>query len=157
MTKQKEAREPTVIPGWIIAPYKYTVGKVASKFFTELRDNKRILGLKCPDCKRVLVPPRSTCDRCFSKLEDWVEVDNKGVLETYTIVNYSLPIHPADCPFAYGIVKLNGAGTGLACLLGEVDLQHLKIGMQVEAVFKEKREGNILDIKYFKPIASAKP
>jgi uncharacterized OB-fold protein len=28
----------------------------------------------------------------------------------------------------------------------------LSIGMRVEAVFKEERAGNMLDIKYFKPL-----
>lgn len=37
--------------------------------------------------------------------------------------------------------------------LGEVDFDQLKIGMKVQAVFKEERVGNILDIKYFKPLA----
>jgi len=152
MQQQTEPEEPFTIPGWIIAPYKYTVGPVASKFFTELRDNKRILGIRCPECNRVLVPPRSTCSRCFSKLEEWVEVDTKGTLLTYTITHYSLPIHPADPPFVYGIVQLEGADTGLTHLIGEVDWQDLRIGMRVQAVFKEERQGNILDIKYFRPI-----
>lgn len=152
MQQQTEPKEPFTIPGWIIAPYKYTVGPVASKFFTELRDNKRILGIRCPECNRVLVPPRSTCSRCFSQLEEWVEVDTKGTLLTYTIVHYPLPIHPAEPPFAYGIVQLDGADTGLTHLIGEVDGQDLKIGMRVQAVFKEERQGNILDIKYFRPV-----
>ena len=152
MQQQTVPKEPFTIPGWIIAPYKYTVGPVASKFFTELRDNKRILGIRCPECNRVLVPPRSTCSRCFSQLEEWVEVDTKGTLLTYTIVHYPLPIHPAEPPFAYGIVQLDGADTGLTHLIGEVDGQDLKIGMRVQAVFKEERQGNILDIKYFRPV-----
>ena len=148
-----ETREPYTIPGWIIAPYKYTIGKIASRFFTEIRDNKRIFGIRCSNCGIVFVPPRSTCNRCFGKLEDWVEVDYRGTLTTYTIVNYSLPVHPVDCPFIYGIVQLDGADSGLTHLISEVNWQDLKIGMRVQAVFKEKRQGNILDIKYFKPIS----
>ena len=81
-----------------------------------------------------------------------MEVDTKGTLLTYTIVHYPLPIHPAEPPFAYGIVQLDGADTGLTHLIGEVDGQDLKIGMRVQAVFKEERQGNILDIKYFRPV-----
>jgi uncharacterized OB-fold protein len=154
MNSQEQSHQATVLPGWIIAPYTYTIGTVASKFFTELRDNKRILGLKCSQCKRVIVPPRSICDKCFSQIGEWVEVDSKGKLITYTAVHYSLPIHPAEHPFAYGIVRLNGASTGLPCLLGEVDLNKIEIGTEYEAVFREKREGNILDIKYFRPVMS---
>jgi len=37
-------------------------------------------------------------------------------------------------------------------MLGDVDLQDVKIGMRLQAVFKEEREASILDIKYFKPL-----
>jgi uncharacterized OB-fold protein len=37
-------------------------------------------------------------------------------------------------------------------MIGEVDLHTLKIGMRVKAVFREQREGNLLDIRYFKPV-----
>ncbi len=36
--------------------------------------------------------------------------------------------------------------------MGEVDPEQVQIGMRVEAVFKEEREGNIFDIRYFRPI-----
>jgi uncharacterized OB-fold protein len=34
-----------------------------------------------------------------------------------------------------------------------VDLEQVKIGMRLQAVFKEKRVASVLDIKYFKPLA----
>jgi uncharacterized OB-fold protein len=49
-------------------------------------------------------------------------------------------------------VKLDGADTGMVHFIGEVKPADIKIGMKVKAVFKDKREGNILDIKYFKPV-----
>lgn len=81
-----------------------------------------------------------------------MEIDNQGTLESYTVVHYSLPVHPLQPPFAYGIIQLDGADTGLTHFLGEVRLDELKVGLRFKAVFKENRTGNILDIKYFKPI-----
>lgn len=144
--------EPIVVPGAIILPYTYSVGALSSKFFTELRDNAKIMGIRCRHCNRVYMPPRSTCARCFNKLEEWVELDGKGTLLTYATVHYPLPVHPVDPPFVYGIIQLDGADTGLVHLIGEVDPQKVRIGMRVRAVFKDERIGNILDIKYFKPI-----
>jgi uncharacterized OB-fold protein len=51
------------------------------------------------------------------------------------------------------VIKLDGADTGLTHIIGEADPSEVKIGMRVEAVLKENREGNILDIKYFKPLS----
>jgi uncharacterized OB-fold protein len=51
-----------------------------------------------------------------------------------------------------GIVKLDGADTGLVHLLGGVDIGKLRVGMRMQAVFREKRQGNYLDIEYFRPL-----
>jgi uncharacterized OB-fold protein len=55
-------------------------------------------------------------------------------------------------PFAYGIILLDKASTGLLHLLGEVDIGEIKSGMRVEAVFKDERTADIMDIQYFRPI-----
>lgn len=55
-------------------------------------------------------------------------------------------------PIIYGIINLNGADTGLVHMIGETDPSKVYIGMHLEAVFKQEREGNILDIKHFRPL-----
>jgi uncharacterized OB-fold protein len=50
-----------------------------------------------------------------------------------------------------GIVRLKGSDGGLIHFIGESRPEDLKIGMPVEAVFKSKPEGNIMDILYFRP------
>lgn len=151
MSDSMPQSEPFLVMGKIDMPYKYSVGRVGSKFLTELRDSKRILGMKCSTCNQVYVPPKSTCPKCFSRLDEWVEVGNQGTLLSYTIVRYRGEIHPLELPFAYGIIQLDGADTGFVHLLGEVDLEAIRIGMRLEAVFREERSGSILDIKYFRP------
>ena len=154
MRQETANQEPIITPGWIIMPYKYSVGALASKFFIALRDNKKIMGVKCSKCNLVIVPPRSICSKCYSKLDECVELDGKGTLLTYTVVHYVPPVEGLKPPFAYGVIQLDGADTGFTHILGEVDLQSIDVGMRVEAVFSEKRQGNILDIKYFRPLAS---
>ena len=137
----------------IKVPYQWHAGEYATRFYTELRDNKKIWGTKCPECGKVSVPPKKTCPECFKQCFEWVELSDTGTLLTYTIVRYSEPlIQPREPPYAYGIIKLDGADTGLVHLLGEVDLDKIKVGMRVKAVFNENPEGNYLDIKYFKPV-----
>lgn len=152
MAGETQAREPVIVPGAMIVPYRYSVGPVGSRFFVELRDNKRIMGIRCPRCHRAYVPPRATCGTCFGKLDEWVEVANQGTVTSYTVVHYRSPVHPVESPFAYGIIQLDRADTGLLHLLGEVGPHEIEIGMRVEAVFREKRQGNILDISYFRPL-----
>jgi len=45
-------------PSRIKLPYTWHAGKAGSRFYQELRDNRRIYGTKCPQCSWVYVPPR---------------------------------------------------------------------------------------------------
>jgi uncharacterized OB-fold protein len=139
-------------PSRIKLPYTWHAGKAGSRFYQELRDNCRIFGTKCPECSRVYVPPRETCHRCYRVMDQWVEVSNTGTLLTFTVTRYAVPgLQPQEPPFATGIVKLD-ADTGLVHLLGEIEVGSLQVGMRMQAVFREKRQGNYLDIKYFRPL-----
>ncbi len=156
MDQWMEGLEPVVEHQDLKVPYRYSMGATTSKFFIEIRDHKKILGIRCPKCKVVFVPPRSVCGRCFSPLGKWVEVGDRGTVQTYTIVHYPSAVQPVPTPLIYGIIKLDGADTGLAHLISETDYEKLRVGMRVQAVFKEERVGNMLDILYFKPISSTK-
>lgn len=132
--------------------FSYTAGVTRSKFLSELRDNKKILGTKCPNCNIVWVPARSTCVKCFASLNGFVEVGNTGTVTTYSVINRFQEFYPMKPPFILGIIQLDGADTGFVHFIGEVTPENVKIGMKVQAIFKEKRIGSILDIKHFKPI-----
>ena len=152
MEKWLEGLAPAVEFQELKVPYRYSMGPVASRFFIEMRDHKKIFGIKCPKCSRVYVPPRSTCGRCFEELSEWVEVKEQGTVETFTRVHYSSPVQPIPAPFFYGIIKLDGADTGFPHFIGDTRGKEPRIGMRVQAVFREDRKGNMLDILYFKEI-----
>lgn len=142
-----------VVGGKLRVPYNNWCGALASKFFTEMRDHRRLRGTRCPACNKVYMPPRSVCPGCLGQLDEWVELPVTGTLVSYTIVhyNYGAYYQPEKAPYPLGIVRLDGADTGLCHLLGEVRPEDIKIGMRLEAVFREERKGNILDIAYFRP------
>lgn len=144
--------EKMVIPGKVILPFSYSAGRTASRFFTELRDYQRIMGKRCPLCRRVIVPARLFCNDCFVETTEWIEVGPQGTLVTFTVVYRQELHHPQEPPLAYGIIKLDGADTSMVHLLGGADLKKLDAGIRVEAVFQEKREGRLTDIKHFKPL-----
>jgi uncharacterized OB-fold protein len=135
-------------------PYTYSVGPVVGRFLAAIRDKRQILAVKCKRCNLVYVPPRSVCGRCMSRLEDWVELKGRGTVETYTTVHYREPYHPVPVtgPIHYAVIRLEGADTGLAHMLGEVEEKDIHVGMSVEPVFAGERNGTILDISYFRPV-----
>ncbi|MBN1374554.1 MAG: Zn-ribbon domain-containing OB-fold protein [Dehalococcoidia bacterium] len=151
MSEEKSMRS-VITNGYIKAPYKYSMGALASQFFVKLRDSRKICAAKCPGCGSITVPPRSTCPECFSKITDLVELSGKGTLVTYTVVHYSSSVQAVKPPYAVGVIKMEGADKGITHLIGEVDYNKLKKGMKLEPVFKDKRVGSMLDIEYFRPV-----
>jgi hypothetical protein len=144
--------EEVIRSGRIKVPYQWWVGETGAHFFSALRDEGRILGSYCPKCDLVFLPPRKSCGRCFSESMEWREVSDEGSVMTFTIPRLERDIHPLKQPFAYAVIKLEGADTGLTHLLWDFNEEDLKVGMRVKAVFNEDKKGNIFDIKYFKPI-----
>ncbi|MBE0479506.1 MAG: Zn-ribbon domain-containing OB-fold protein [Dehalococcoidia bacterium] len=152
ITRKLEGLDVWIYNGQINIPNTYSAGATGSKFLTELRDRKKITGTRCRSCNYVYVPPRLTCKYCFQKMSEWTEVSDRGSLLTYAIAHQPTPVLPQAPPIVYGIVQLDGASTGLVHFLGEVALEDLKIGMRLQAVFKQDRTASLLDIKYFRPL-----
>ena len=148
------SEELIFIPGKWEIPYHFAAGKVSSRFFTELRDNGRLLGSKCPQCGRVMMPPRGFCEQCFVGTEELVKVGMEGTIEAFTITMQKWPGNP-DPPFALAYVKLDGADTAMLNYVTGLDFSELEattkklqIGTRVKVVVKEKREGVVTDFTY---------
>jgi hypothetical protein len=151
MSNWLDETEEMVHRGRIKVPYTWSVGETGSRFFVTLRDQGRILGTRCPTCRMTFVPPRKACGRCFGAEMTWEEVAPRGRLLTHAIPRTRSDIHPLEPPFAYGIIRLDGADTGLTHLVAEFREGQLRAGLPVEAVFRDRPQGNILDIRYFRP------
>jgi uncharacterized OB-fold protein len=141
---------PMTLKGQIAVPYTWWVGETGSRFFVALQDAGKIMGNICPGCGTVFVPPRKNCGRCFVEINDWIELSPEGVVTAHTIVRYPFRLQPASPPFAYAIIRLDGADVGLIHIIRD-NLDSLKNGARVRARFKDKRlrTGSILDIDAF--------
>ena len=142
------------VEGKMALPYSYFAGRVGSKFITTIRDQKKIMGVQCPTCNTVYLPPRQVCDIDFTDIRDkWVELSNTGTVTNFTVVRYDDKHLPRKAPFVLALVKLDGAGTPFMHILEECKIEDVKIGMKVEAVFAKETTNTILDIDHFKPAA----
>ncbi|MBN2284302.1 MAG: Zn-ribbon domain-containing OB-fold protein [Deltaproteobacteria bacterium] len=138
-------------------PFRHYAGEITSRYLREFRDNKKIMGRRCPKCKQVLVPARKNCERCFTETDEWVEVKDEGRLVTFSI-NCIKYVGMPDPPYIMGLIKLDGADTAILHFIRGIDLsdidkagKELKIGTRMKAVWKKKRVGNVTDIDYFQP------
>jgi acetyl-CoA C-acetyltransferase len=136
-----------------VLPYRYSAGIYGSRFLEALKDRK-ILGSRCSPCGMVLVPPRIVCARCLEKMEEFIELPPTGTLTSYTQVTFPF-LDPftgelRPIPYCYGMIRLDGADNTLQFFLEEKEIQNVRIGLRLRAVFREKREGNLRDILFFR-------
>ena len=141
--------------------YRWDTGVALGKFLAALKEGK-LLGIHCPHCRRTLIPPRSFCELCFRPLNRYVELEDRGTINTFSVSYVNWDASRRETPEVPAVIEIAGAspGVGIMHVLGEVGhnldtiLARLKIGMQVRAVWKpaEERRGAITDILYFKPV-----
>jgi hypothetical protein len=146
--------ELITIPGRWDFSYEYFAGETASRFFTELRDHQRIMGTRCPECGRTLVPARSFCDMCFVSTAEWREVGRRGVVDMFTILTTAFPGLP-EPPLAIVYVTLDGADTAILNFVHGIDLTDLDAAAtilmgepHVEVVFADEPRGRITDFHF---------
>ncbi len=141
------------VPFLMNMEYRYALGAYASRFFQELKDHGRLVGIRCSQCERVYIPPRPVCGICYAETRDWVPVSNEGVLVGATVVRLPF-IDPMTgeqrpVPYGMGIIRLDGAATAMYHFVDETDDAKLKVGRRVKARIRANREGNMRDIECF--------
>ena len=128
-------------------PYTRTLGPVVGPFLTGLRD-RRILGARTGD-GRVLVPPLEWDPATGEALAtDLVEVGPGGTVETWAWVTEPTRKHPLDHPFAFALVRLDGAHTGMVHVVDAGSIDRMRTGMRVTARWKDERIGHITDLAF---------
>jgi uncharacterized OB-fold protein len=136
-------------PNILEYPYTRSVGAVIGRFLTGLRDG-RIEGIRARD-GRVLVPPVEYDPETGDALDEFVAVGDAGVVTTWAWVSSPRPKHPLDRPFAWALVRLDGADTAMLHAVDAGDEARMATGMRVRVRWGDPRKGHITDIACFEP------
>lgn len=145
--------EPLSAPYTLQFTYSRTTGPVIGRFLTGLRDG-RIEGVRTRSGK-VLVPPVEYDPETSEPTADFVEVGQAGVVTTWTWVSEPRSLHTLQKPFAFALIKLDGADTAMVHVVDAGSESAMKTGMRVKVRWAEERTGYITDIACFVPEASS--
>lgn len=153
MVPEEQKKDCFIVDGKLALPYQYFAGRTGSRFLISLRDQKKIYGVKCEKCKKVFVPPRSTCEVCFAEIsENTVDLGNQGVVTGFTVIRYEEPHQPVKPPYILAMIQLEGADTPITHIVKGVPVSKMKTGMKVEAVFAKKPANTMMNIECFRPV-----
>ena len=146
-----ERRDDDVLraPLVIEYPFSRTTGPVIGAFLTGLREGV-LLGIRGRD-GRVLVPPVEYDPLTSDDLTELVEVGPAGVVTTWAWVTAPHAKHPLDHPFAWVLVRPDGADTAMIHALDVASPNAVSTGMRVVPRWREERIGEIGDIECFEP------
>jgi uncharacterized OB-fold protein len=127
--------------------YTRSTGPVVGHFLTALRD-RRIVGIRASD-GRVIVPPMEYDPDSAAALSEFVEVGQQGEVVSWCWVKRPRASHPLDVPFAWAMIRLDGADVPMIhCLAAEAEAE-VSTGARVQVVWAEQPRGFISDIRCF--------
>ena len=131
--------------------YKRTKGEF-SEYFLKLKEDKVILGVRCPKCGLIRVPPFMLhCPECEFEAMEMVEMADTGVMNsTPPITYFGHSLFQHEVPYGRGRVFLDGADTALPVLVyttkGVLTPRVFSKGTPVKIIFKDQRMGKPTDI-----------
>ena len=113
---------------------------------------KKLIGKRCPSCRKVYMPPRGSCPICVVAMVEPVEVAQKGTVTTFSIVRFPFEGQVLTPPYACAHILLDGADVPLLHVVGDCDVDTVRMGMRVEAVWAEDIQPTLASVRYFVPI-----
>lgn len=141
--------QPEVLSQAFELGYTYTrsTGPVVGRFLTALRD-RQIIGNRASD-GRVIVPPMEYDPDTAEALTEFVDVGQAGEVVSWCWVKQPRDAHPLDEPFAWAMIRLDGADVPMVHCIRAASEDAVKTGGRVKAVWVDEPRGFIDDIKYF--------
>jgi uncharacterized protein len=131
--------------------YTRSLGPVLSQFMTGLA-GQRLLGSRGAD-GRVHVPPAEYDPVTFAPPAELVEVGPEGSVLTWSWQPEPRAGQPLDRPFAWALIRLDGADTGLLHAVDAGSAAAMRTGLRVRPRWAPERHGHIRDIECFEPAA----
>jgi uncharacterized OB-fold protein len=146
--------QPLRAPLEIGFDYTRSLGPTLSQFMTALA-GRRILGSRGTD-GRVYAPPFEYDPVTLAPPQELVPVGPEGSVTTWSWVPEPLEGQPLSRPFAWALIRLDGADTAMLHAVDAGSAAAMRTGMRVRVRWAEATVGHIRDIACFEPISEPK-
>jgi uncharacterized OB-fold protein len=130
--------------------YTRTPGPVIGKFLAALQQ-QRLYGIRGSD-GRVVFPPTEYDPLTGADLHDYAPVGEEGTVVAWTWVQNPRRHHLLRQPFAWALIRLDGADTPFLHMLVAQSESTIQPGLRVRVRWADKRRGAITDIAWFEPV-----
>ena len=141
--------QPLQAPLEIQFDYTRSLGPVLSQFMTALA-GARILGARGAD-GRVHAPPFEYDPVSSEPPRELIEVGPEGIVVSWSWMPEPLEGQPLDGPFAWALIRLDGADTAMLPAVDAGSAAAMRTGLRVRPRWAASRVGSIRDIACFEP------
>lgn len=141
----------TVMTTPIRLAYTHTTSPEESRYLRALAEG-RLLGQRCPVCRKVYVPPR-VCPADGVPTEDEVTLGDHGTVTTFCVVNVPFAGQRRDPPYVVAQILLDGADIPIPHLILGLPADQVRMGMRVAAVWRDRSTWTTTpeNIAHFRP------
>ncbi|MEM7142337.1 MAG: OB-fold domain-containing protein [Actinomycetota bacterium] len=120
--------------------YTYTPGRAASEYLRAMKD-KKILAERCGTTGQVFLPPRGVSPVAGTLTDSKVELPDTGYVESFNITRVPIATRPdLEPPYCSAWILVDGASISMMGLVINVDVDEVRLGMRVKAVWKPDDE-----------------
>jgi uncharacterized OB-fold protein len=134
--------------------YTRSLGPTLSQFMAALAD-RRILGARDAD-GRVHAPPFEYDPVTSAPPAELIPVGTEGTVTTWSWVPQPLEGQPLAHPFAWALIRLDGADTAMLHAVDAGSAASMRTGMRVRVRWADATVGHIRDIACFEPLSEPK-
>src|SRR5260221_9641553 len=147
--------QPLSAPLEIGFDYTRSLGPTLSQFMAALAD-RRILGSRGAD-GRVHAPPFEYDPVTLAPPDELVPVGPEGSVTTWSWAPQPLKGQPLAHPFAWALIRLDGADTAMLHAVDAGSAAAMRTGMRVRGRWAATTVGHIRDIACFEPCDAPEP
>ncbi|WP_026196869.1 Zn-ribbon domain-containing OB-fold protein [Sciscionella marina] len=132
--------------------YMHSASPQESTYLRELAEG-RVVGMRCPVCRKVYVPPRGACPVDGVPTEEEVELGDNATITTFCVVNVPFPGQRIKPPYVCAYILLDGADIPFLHIVLGCAASEVRMGMRVRAAWKPREEWttNLANIDHFTP------
>jgi hypothetical protein len=151
MSDAKEDVKAIVTPTKLV--YQFNAIGSHAEFLASISEGK-LIGERCGTCQKVYCPPRGSCPQCGVEMSEKIELGDKGSVTTFCVVRVPSENIELKLPYCAANILLDGTDMPIMALIQECEVEDVRIGMRVEAVWAPKEDWGptMENIRHFRPI-----
>ncbi len=108
-----------------------------------------VAGTRCKNDGEFYFPPRADCLKCRKSEVEWVPIEGKAKLVTFTQVFFGPPVFEQSTPYTLGLAEFDGGLRVFAPISRDLEVRELKPGL--ELILRPRQSGEAVFYELEKP------